>query len=80
MSEPDGPLGHVEMIPHAGKVNALMTLNLRPETREAWGFSDHYARTTTDPVDDDPSMPDALETAAMQDAKFKRDAASWPAR
>ncbi len=72
VSEPDGPLGHVEMIPNAGKVNALMTLNLRPATRAAWGFSDHYARSTTDAVDDDPSMPDALETAARQDAIFKK--------
>jgi amidase len=72
VSEPDGSLGHVEMIPHAGKVNALMTLNLRPETRRAWGFSDHYARTQTDAVDDAKAMPDALETAAKQDAKFAR--------
>jgi Asp-tRNA(Asn)/Glu-tRNA(Gln) amidotransferase A subunit family amidase len=72
VSQPDGPLGHVEMIPNAGKVNALMTLNLRPSTRTAWGFSDHYARSQTDSVDNDPSMPDALQTAAAEDAAFAR--------
>jgi Asp-tRNA(Asn)/Glu-tRNA(Gln) amidotransferase A subunit family amidase len=72
VSEPEGPLGPVEMMPHAGKVNALMTLNLRPETRKAWGFSGHYARTQTNIVDNDKSMPDALETAAMQDAQLAR--------
>jgi amidase len=72
VSEPEGRLGPVTMVPHAGKVNALMTLNLRPKTRAAWGFSDHYARTQTDAVDNDTSMPDALETAATQDAKFAR--------
>ncbi|MCW2658585.1 MAG: amidase [Jatrophihabitans sp.] len=72
VSQPNGPLGHVEMIPNAGKVNALMTLNLRPATRAAWGFSDHYARSQTDAVDNNPSMPDALQTAAKEDAAFAR--------
>src|SRR4051794_8497956 len=33
VSEPNGILGPIAMIPHAGKVNALMTLNLRPAAR-----------------------------------------------
>lgn len=49
-----------------------MTLNLRPATREAWGFDARKARSLTDPADDDPNMPDALETAAAYDAYFAR--------
>jgi Asp-tRNA(Asn)/Glu-tRNA(Gln) amidotransferase A subunit family amidase len=72
VSEPQGILGPVTMIPDAGKVNALITLNLRPVNRLAWGFDDRKARSMTDSADDDPAMPDALETAAAQDAEFAR--------
>src|SRR5215813_8732846 len=40
VSEPQGILGPVTPIPHAGSINALMTLNLRPASRKAWGFDD----------------------------------------
>ena len=72
VNEPEGILGPISTIPHAGKLNALMTLNLRPATRMAWGFDGRKARSQTDPVDDDPGMPDALETAAALDAYFAR--------
>lgn len=72
VNEPDGILGPISMIPDAGKVNALMTLNLRPKARIAWGFDDRKARSITDPVDDDPEMPDAFETAAALDRHFAR--------
>jgi Asp-tRNA(Asn)/Glu-tRNA(Gln) amidotransferase A subunit family amidase len=45
-------------------------LNLRPATREAWGFDTRKARTQTNAIDDDPNMPDALETADRLDAYF----------
>ena len=38
VKEPDGMLGRIETIPNAGQINALATLNLRPATREQWGF------------------------------------------
>jgi len=72
VNEPDGILGPISMIPNAGKVNAIITLNLRPAARQAWGFDARKARSITDPVDDDPSMPDALETAAALDEKFAK--------
>jgi len=72
VNEPQGILGPVTPIPHAGSINALMTLNLRPATRKQWGFDDRKARSMTDPVDNDPSMPDALEVAAALDAQFAR--------
>ena len=72
VSEPQGILGPVTPIPHAGSINALMTLNLRPASRKAWGFDDRKARSTTDRVDDDAKMPDALEVAAALDAHFAR--------
>jgi amidase len=73
VKEPNGLLGAgVETIPHAGQINALSTLNLRPASRAKWGFDDRKARSMTDAVDDDPAMPDALETAAAQDAEFAR--------
>ncbi len=65
--EPEGRLGPVTTIPNAGQINALATLNLRPDTREQWGFDPRKARSLTDPIDDDPAMPDALEAAAAQD-------------
>src|ERR1041385_2391179 len=67
VNEPQGILGPITPIPHAGQINALSTLNLRPATREMWGFDRRKARSLTDARDDDPKMPDALEVAAMQD-------------
>jgi len=72
VNEPEGILGPISTIHRAGKLNALITLNLRPETREAWGFDARKARSLTDEADDDPSMPDALETAAELDEDFAR--------
>jgi Asp-tRNA(Asn)/Glu-tRNA(Gln) amidotransferase A subunit family amidase len=68
---PDGLLGSFMTIPHAGQINALITVNLRPANRRAWGLSDHKARSMTDAADSSPDMPDALEVAATQDAYFK---------
>ena len=65
VNQPEGLLGaEVTTIPNAGQINALATLNLRPETRKQWGFDDRKARSMTDAVDADPNMPDALEIAA----------------
>src|SRR5439155_12769999 len=72
VDEPQGILGPISPIAHAGTINALMTLNLRPATRKAWGFDDRKARSMTDVVDNDPNMPDALEVAAALDAQFAR--------
>jgi amidase len=72
VNQPRGILGPVTTIRNAGKVNALITLNLRPAARRAWGFDDRKARTMTDAADDDPAMLDALEVAALQDAHFAR--------
>jgi amidase len=72
VNEPEGILGPISTIPNAGKLNALMTLNLRPKARAAWGFDARKARSMTDPIDRDPSMPDALETAAALDRYFAR--------
>jgi len=72
VNEPNGILGPVSTIPHAGKLNALMTLNLRPQARLAWGFDARKARSQTDLADDDPNLPDALETAAALDLKFAK--------
>ena len=72
VKQPGGILGVVETIPHAGQLNALSTLNLRPAARKAWGFDDLKARSMTDAADNDPKMPDALETAAVQDRQFAR--------
>lgn len=72
VNEPSGILGPISTIPHAGKLNAIMTLNLRPAARVAWGFDARKARSQTDLADDDPGMPDALEVAAALDAKFAR--------
>ena len=70
VKEPDGLLGRIETIPNAGQINALSTLNLRPATREQWGFDARKARSMTDAVDADPAMPDALEVAAALDQHF----------
>jgi len=72
VNEPYGILGPITTIPHAKGINALSTLNLRPATRKQWGFDDHHARSMTDLVDNDPSMPDALEVAAQLDAYFAK--------
>ena len=72
VNEPQGVLGPVSPIPHAGAINALMTLNLRPAVRKKWGFDDRKARSMTDSLDNDPNMPDALEVAAALDERFTR--------
>jgi amidase len=72
VNQPDGVLGlgPITPIKNAHQLNALMTLNLRPAKRERLGFDRRKARSMSDPVDDDPAMPDALEVAAQQDAYF----------
>jgi Asp-tRNA(Asn)/Glu-tRNA(Gln) amidotransferase A subunit family amidase len=70
VNEPQGILGPITTIPRAGQLNALVTLNLRPATRRAWGFDARKARSMTDPLDNAPGMPDALEVAAAQDRIF----------
>src|SRR5438034_11150196 len=72
VNQPDGVLGQgpVTPIKNAHQLNALMTLNLRPATREKLGFDPRKARSMTNPTDDDPAMADALEVAAQQDAHF----------
>src|SRR5262249_55790728 len=70
VKESEGLLGPISTIPHAGQLNALGTLNLRPAARKAWGFDDHKARSMTDAIDNDPAMPDALEIAAGLDRQF----------
>ncbi len=70
VNEPQGLLGPITTRPHAGQINALSTLNLRPAARAGWGFDARKARTLTDSVDDDPRMPDALEVAAEQDRRL----------
>lgn len=72
VNEPQGILGPITTIPHARQINALSTLNLRPATRKRWGFDDRKARSLTDAVDSNPSMPDALEVAAAQDRQFQQ--------
>src|SRR5687767_12211252 len=70
VEEPEGILGPIKTIAHAGQINALQTLNLRPATRNEWGFDARKARSMTDLADEDPAIPDALEVAADLDAKF----------
>ena len=70
VNEPQGILGPITTIPHAGQLNALSTLNLRPAARKTWGFDDRKARSLTDRVDARGDMPDALEVAAAQDRLF----------
>jgi Asp-tRNA(Asn)/Glu-tRNA(Gln) amidotransferase A subunit family amidase len=72
VEQPEGVLGPVTPIAHAGQLNSLITLNLRPAQRVAWGFDERKARSMTDSVDNDPRMPDALEVAAALDAHFAR--------
>ena len=70
VKQPEGILGRIATIPNAGQINALMTLNLRPQTRKALGFDDRKARSMTDSADNNAAMPDALEVAAELDRKF----------
>jgi amidase len=73
VNEPNGMLGPgVTTIPHAGQLNALSTLNLRPAARKTWGFDARKARSMTDSVDTASSMPDALEVAAAHDRQFQQ--------
>ena len=72
VEQPEGILGPIKPIAHAKGINALGTLNLRPAARKAWGFDERKARSMTDAVDDDPTLPDALETAAKLDAQFAK--------
>jgi amidase len=72
VSQPEGILGRITPIAHAGQLNALGTLNLRPAARKAWGFDDRKARSMTDALDGNPSQPDALEVAAALDREFAR--------
>src|SRR5437764_432229 len=53
-------LGDIEPIEHAGKLNALITINVRGK------------RSKTDTSDTDSAMPDALETAKALDQEFAR--------
>jgi amidase len=53
-------LGDIEPIENAGKLGALMTLNIRGK------------RSRTDVADTDPGMPDALEAARALDQEFAR--------
>jgi Asp-tRNA(Asn)/Glu-tRNA(Gln) amidotransferase A subunit family amidase len=68
---PDGLLGSFTTIKHAGQINSMITVNLRPANRMALGLDAHKARSMTDLIDSNPDMPDALEVAAKQDAYFK---------
>jgi Asp-tRNA(Asn)/Glu-tRNA(Gln) amidotransferase A subunit family amidase len=53
-------LGDITPIANAGQVNALMTLNIRGQ------------RSATDTADNNPDLPDALETARKLDQEFAR--------
>jgi amidase len=70
VKEPQGILGVIEPIPHAGQINALITLNLRPANRKALGLDERKARSMTDAQDSAANMPDALEVAAAQDRQL----------
>jgi amidase len=70
VSQPDGILGPFTTIKNAGQINSLITVNLRPAARAAYGFAARKGRSLTDTSDDHPAMPDALEVAAKQDAHF----------
>jgi Asp-tRNA(Asn)/Glu-tRNA(Gln) amidotransferase A subunit family amidase len=72
VESPEGWYGPSKFIEHAKGINALGTLNLRPATLKAMGFDEHHARSQTDKIDNDPSMPDALEVAAQEDAEFAK--------
>jgi amidase len=60
-ADPNGfLLGDIEPIEKAGRIGALMTLNIRGK------------RSKTDAADNDPNMPDALEAARALDEEFAR--------
>jgi len=44
VNQPDGVLGPFTTIKHAGQVNALTTVNLRPAARAAYGLGPRKAR------------------------------------
>src|SRR5262249_36496816 len=54
VNQPDGILGPGPITPikNAHQLNALMTLNLRPASRDMLGFDRRKARSMTDLVDD----------------------------
>src|SRR5678809_1456231 len=58
VNEPQGILGPITTKPHAGQINALSTLNLRPAARKSWGFEDRKARSLTDLADQGAFIPD----------------------
>jgi Asp-tRNA(Asn)/Glu-tRNA(Gln) amidotransferase A subunit family amidase len=70
VSQPDGILGPFTTMANAGQINSLITVNLRPSARAEYGLPARKARSMTDPADNSPEMPDALEVAARQDAHF----------
>jgi len=70
VDQPEGILGPIKPIKNAQQINALITLNLRPENRIALGFESRKARSLTDLSDNNPDMPDALEVAAQLDSYF----------
>jgi Asp-tRNA(Asn)/Glu-tRNA(Gln) amidotransferase A subunit family amidase len=72
VKQPQGVLGRIQTIAHAGQINAISTLNLRPANRKALGFDERKARSMTDQLDNDPKMPDALEIAIAQDREFAK--------
>ncbi|HEY4213668.1 MAG TPA: amidase family protein [Steroidobacteraceae bacterium] len=72
VNQPQGILGPITAIAHARQINALSTLNLRPAARAAWKFDARKARSQTDAVDNAANMPDALETATVQDQQFAK--------
>lgn len=71
VAQTEGVLGPFTTIRHAGQINSLITVNLRPAARQALGISPRKTRSHTDSADSDSRMPDALEVAAQQDAHFK---------
>src|SRR5258708_6690406 len=71
VNQPEGILGPFTTIKHAGQLNALITVNLRPASRMALGLGARKARSMTDSADTNPEMPDALEVAARPDADFQ---------
>jgi Asp-tRNA(Asn)/Glu-tRNA(Gln) amidotransferase A subunit family amidase len=72
VNQPNGILGPITTIAHAKQINALSTINLRPATRDTWGFDVRKARSLTDAADNTANMPDALEVAAAQDRALAR--------
>ena len=68
-------LGVVEAVANAGRVNAIQSVNLRPEHYRALGFApphDPGPRSETDLIDADPTLPDALEVAQSLDDEYRR--------